>query len=385
MSAYHQMGHQSANLVSEVNLAAYGGVITSPVNDSREEMLALCDQHRERPGFELIFDPQLYFPASEREKLRQWAHFPDDFETDDTADLRSWVPIANGMATIARDMRMTAVCSPAHIPLAYTDDYYSMMVRVGALTHQTFAGSGIEVMQTVVLSMADLSQRQRAFAVASIASASPCERAYVVIIPSTTTPRVEFDDPESLKGVMRFIYEMEASGIRVVVAYSSTDMVLWKAAGATSCATGKFFNLRRFTGTRFDPPPAGGGGQLPYWIEENLLGFLRQSDLDRVRHEELLSAASLANPYALEILDLLDRSPEAPWLGLGWRQFLYWFSDMESRITRHEVDIRTILRNAEALWQDLNDRAEPMLMEEVRNDGRWLRPWRRAELEYLHT
>ncbi|MHB1799510.1 MAG: hypothetical protein ACYCUI_14620 [Vulcanimicrobiaceae bacterium] len=384
MPVYHQMGHQSGNLVAEPDLGAYAGEIASPVNYTPSEMQTLCDQHRERPGFECIFDPQLYFPSSERENLRRWTHFPADFETGDSGDLQWWDPITSSMAKIARDMRMTAVCSPAYVPHAYSDDYYTMMVRVGDLMQRKVAGSRIDVLQTVVLSMADLTQPKRALAVASITSSGQCERAYVVIVPPTTTPRAEFEEPEALKGVMRFISELETAGIRVVVGYTSIDMVLWKAAGATSCATGKFFNLRRFTGSRFEPPPAGGGGQLPYWIEENLLGFLRQSDIVRVRREDLLSAASLANPFGLQILNILDTAPETAWVALGWRQFLYWFAEMEGRIARGEVDVRTLLREVEDRWQELNDRPEPLLMEEARNNGRWLRPWRRAELEYRY-
>lgn len=64
---------------------------------------------------------------------------------------------------------------------------------------------------------------------------------------------------------------------------------------ATSCATGKFFNLRRFTKSRFEEP-AGGGGQLPYWVEESLFAYLRETDVLRVRDEGLIADASRRKP-----------------------------------------------------------------------------------------
>ncbi len=384
MPVYHQMGHQSGNLVSEPDLSAYVGEIASPVNYTPEEMRVLCDQHRDREGFEVIFDPQLYFPSSEREKLRKWHYFPADLETADLGNLTWWDPISDGIATAATGMGMTAVCTPCYVPHAYSDDYYAMMVRIGDRMRQRLTNSVVDVLQTIVVSMSDLTRPKRALSLASIASAGRCERIYLVVVPPTTTPRNEIEDPEALKGVMRFISEVERAGVRVLVGYSSTEMVLWKAAGATACATGKFFNLRRFTGSRFELPTGGGGGQLPYWIEENLLGFLRQSDVIRVRDAELVSAASLANPYGLQILELLESAPGTAWLALGWRQYLYWFANMEGRIAREEVGVRTMLHEAEDRWQTLNDGDEPLLMEEPRNDGRWLRPWRRAELEFRH-
>jgi hypothetical protein len=85
---------------------------------------------------------------------------------------------------------------------------------------------------------------------------------------------------------MKLIAALESSGQRVTVASCSSEMILWKAAGATNCATGKFFNLR-FTISRFEQPDSSGGGQLGYWFQEALLGFLRQSDLLRVNAQKL--------------------------------------------------------------------------------------------------
>jgi len=103
----------------------------------------------------------------------------------------------------------------------------------------------------------------------------------------------------------------ERAGIKVLVAFASSEMPLWKAAGATHCATGKFFNLHRFTRTRFEEPPAGGGGALPYWFEESLFAFLRASDVVRARPHGLLDRTVTENPFAREILERMDKTPGA--------------------------------------------------------------------------
>jgi hypothetical protein len=59
---------------------------------------------------------------------------------------------------------------------------------------------------------------------------------------------------------------------------------------------------------------------------------------------------------------------------------MYWFLDFESRHDRGDVDTRALLREAESNWTALED--ADILMEEQRNDGSWLRPWRRALAEY---
>jgi hypothetical protein len=61
---------------------------------------------------------------------------------------------------------------------------------------------------------------------------------------------------------------------------------------------------------------------------------------------------------------------------------MYWFADIEDRISCQASDPREILALAEANWRRLEDATPPVLMEEPRNDGSWLRPWRRALVEF---
>ena len=82
------------------------------------------------------------------------------------------------------------------------------------------------------------------------------------------------------------------------------------------------------------------------------------------------------NPYAQEILEVLERETGDPWLARAWRQYMFWFMDIESRISNGSADVRSMLRSADELWRQLD--AEDELMEEHRNDGSWIRAWRRA-------
>jgi hypothetical protein len=167
--------------------------------------------------------------------------------------------------------------------------------------------------------------------------------------------------------------------VPVIVGFCSSDIVLWKAAGASHCSTGKFFNLRRFSRARFDDQSQG-GGQLPYWFEESLLAFVRESDILRIRPRGLIDNTLAHNPFGVDIINRLDEDRGLAWIALGWRQYLHWFANFESRCAANGVNIAQLLRTAETNWRNLND--NDVLMEEVRNDGVWLRPWRRAVAEF---
>lgn len=376
MPVLHQMGHDSENLLRDPELSNFRGAILSPVNYAVDKIGAQIALGRGMSDFRMLFDPQLYCPHSDRGKLPTWPYFPSDV---DTADLNSdawWEALAKMVAVTVLALEPDAVCSPAVVPRTYEDAYFETTVGACEKLVDSLGNSKIKVIQTAIVGLPDLTMTGRALAIASILTKAPTDEVYLVLVGSTE-PRRELRDPEEIKGAMRLIRALEKSGVHVTVGFASSDIVLWKFAGATACASGKFFNIRRFTKTRFEEP-AGGGGQLPYWFEESLLAFLRESDIVRIRKANLLSASSKTNPFGQQILQQFDVAPGTAWLNRSWRQYLWWFADIESRISSSTIDIPQMLKQAEQAWQDIEDR---ILMEEPTNSGVWLRAWRRACME----
>jgi hypothetical protein len=118
--------------------------------------------------------------------------------------------------------------------------------------------------------------------------------------------------------------------------------------------------------------------RLAYWFEETLLSFLRGSDIPRVQVHGLATATT--NPFGSEILSLVASATGKPWVGLGWRQYMHWFADIEGRLASGAVSARDLIRAAEKNWQTLEE--NDVFMEERTNDGSWLRPWLRAVVEF---
>ncbi len=373
MPSYHQMGNDSTNLLFEAGLNSYAGAILSPVNEDQSKVAALLTKVRaKRPKMEMIFDPQLYFPTSDRGELRTWQHFPKDVDTADLSSSAWWKKTNEQLVEVVKTLQPNAVCSPAVVPKVFRNDFYDMMVNVGEELRGLLPS--VPVLQTVIVNLDDMTATDRSDEVASIVSRSKADRVFLVIV-TDVDPRFELSDLEGLKGIMRLIRRLEQNKQRVLVGFSSTDMVLWKAAGASDCATGKFFNLRRFTRSRF-APPSGGGGQLGYLCEESLLALLRASDVIRVQAAGAFSDATLRNPYTEPILHQIMENE--PWVALGWRHYLWWFSDFERRATRPVV--RKTIKNADSKWKEFD--RKPLYMEERTNDGSWVRQWLRCMTEF---
>lgn len=379
MPAYHQMGHDSENLLWTEGLGQYRGAILSPVNYDQAKVAAQIEWAREQANFESIFDPQLYVPNSERGCLREWPYFPTDVDSADLASDTWWNSILEALVGVCDEIRPTAVCSPVVLPGTYADDYFARMVNIGDQLCARVAATALRSVQSAVVGLPELATAGRAMTIASILSRSRTNHIYLVFA-SQMEPRRELTEVEEIKGAMRLIAALRAAGIQVTVGFASSDVVLWKVAGATNCATGKFFNLRRFTRTRFEEPRGQGGGQLPYWFEESLIAFLRQSDVQRVLPMNLPRLAPSVNRFGEQILAQLATEPERAWLALAWRQFLFWFADIENRLDSGTVNSAALLRNADGNWRTLDD--GDVLMEERRNDGGWIRPWRRALAEF---
>ncbi|WP_310570961.1 hypothetical protein [Gemmatimonas sp.] len=377
MSAFHQMGHDSENLLREPELSSFRGAILSPVNYNEAKVASQVAKLRESPGMESWFDPQLYVPTSARGKLRSWSYFPTDVDTADQSSEGWWVAIVNALADCCVRLNVTAVCSPAVLSRQYSDEYFGTIVGAGQQLVKRLAGTGMRPVQTAVVGMNDLAVEHRLMSIASILSRTEVPDIYLVLI-GTTEPRRELTDVEEIKGSMKLIQLLSGAGYQVTVGYASSDMLLWKHAGATNCATGKFFNLRRFSRSRFDEPSSG-GGQLPYWFEEKLLAFLREGDLVRVQRAGLLSESTTRNPFATRILSQMAAAPGNAWLGASWREYLWWFAEAEARVSAAGAAIvPEMLSSAEAAWQQIET---SILMEERANDGNWIRQWRRACLE----
>jgi hypothetical protein len=300
-------------------------------------------------------------------------YFPTDV---DSADLLSdiwWGKVVADVVRSGIDLRPHAITSPAMVPRSFPDEYFNTLVNIGDCLNAELAGSGIQAIQTAVIPMNDLAEKGRALTIASILTRSKIDRFYLVFV-GDREPRRELADPEELKGAMSLVAALRSTGAQVLVGFCSSDVILWKVAGAAFCATGKFFNLRRFTLTRF-AEPSGGGGQLPYWFEESLLAFLRQSDLLRVQQRELLSSVSIANPIASKVFDAIPA--KRPWLGLSWRQYMWWFAEVEKRLDLTPSLARDLIQQADENWGTL-EKSPKLFMEERSNEGSWLRQWLRV-------
>lgn len=373
MSAYHQLGHHSANLVLEPGLSSYKGAVLSPVNYSPTETLECCvNVRRKRSELDIVFDPQLYVPLQGRGSLPTWGYMPDGVDTADLTTREAWLGIIDKIVGAAKPFAPSGICSPAFHPRAASDDYYEFLTDLGNVLVDKVKDSQSRPFLTALVEMQDLAISKRHLQVASLLSKFKGTDIYLVLS-DDTSPRLERTRSNELEAAARLIRLLQNAGYKVLVSTTSSEMVLWKAAGATHVATGKFFNLRRFTRGRFDAEEESGGRNLWYWFEPSLLAFLREADLARFKSLLPLSPTHADNPYSKVILEKLGAAEKTPVLADSWRQYMYWFAQCEAAIDGNPEAVVGMLDDAEERWEAVG--VNRLKFEERKNNGEWVRAW----------
>ncbi len=130
MGTFIQMGHHSRNLLEEESLNFFKGAILSPVNEDKIHLEEQINEFQTN-DFELIFDPQLYYPNSNRGQLSTWEYFPNDFDTADYSSKTWWNVLNENLFNVLDEIVPSAVCSPAFVPKNFTDSYYEMNNWIG--------------------------------------------------------------------------------------------------------------------------------------------------------------------------------------------------------------------------------------------------------------
>src|SRR5260370_40748874 len=116
MAAYLQMGHDSENLVGETGLEDYNGIILSPVNRDESQLTGDVQRFRAKSEYDIVLDPQLYFPRSERGSLPTQPYFPRDIDTADLSSETWWAGMAKSLAAFGKKIGASAVGSTALVP-----------------------------------------------------------------------------------------------------------------------------------------------------------------------------------------------------------------------------------------------------------------------------
>lgn len=377
MTAIHQLGFQSYNLMRTPELSKFSGAIISPVNSPFEEVINQTHDRTNLPeDFTFIFDPQLYSPRNARDMLKNWDYFPNDLDTSDLSDINWWKSLNEKLLDVINRLDIHSLCTPIIIPSNFSEDYYDLTIEVGEELRK-ISQDNLDIYQTVIINIHSIDNEINLLTIASIITKTRCKKIYLLFYaPSVNLSRRELSDESELLNSMKLIQLLKENNLSVTVGYTSSEFLLWKFAGADNCCTGKFLNLRRFEPSRYQIPEENGGGIVPYLFVRSLLGYFRGADLVRVQEKGLISQKTIENPFFTEIYEKLFTP--APWLALSWKHYLFEFQELEAEINNKQEIVIDLLREADNNWGFIE--SQSIILDERLNNGSWIRPWLRSIL-----
>lgn len=383
MPAYMQMGHDTQNLIGEKGLELFTGIILSPVNRNPEELKNDILKFKQiKKEYDIFLDPQFYMPKIDRGELGNHPYFSKEIDSIDLSSFDWWKFVCDNLLEYGKELTVNTIASPVVIPSSWSEEYF---LHCNDVSNYLVAKSiETQIYSTVLIPFAELTTTENINKIASMVSVSKAIGFYIIFV-SDKEPRRELSNAGELFGAMQFINLLKKTDKTLCIGFCSSEFILYKAAGAHHCSSGIFFNLRRFTKSRFEEPNESGGGQLAYWTEEGLLGFIRDADilrLEKSKFPNILLSGSSNNQWSKIILENLKSENPSAWLAQSWRQYLAWFCLTEKKLDDEDrlKSVDHLLINSEKNWLDLED--ENVLFDEPRNNGGWIRPWRQALIDF---
>ncbi|MBU1398686.1 MAG: hypothetical protein KKH85_07345 [Proteobacteria bacterium] len=228
MSAYLQMGHDTENLVGADDLDEFTGIILSPVNRDPKQIAEKMPVFRKAGDYDIVLDPQLYIPRGNREHLVMQPYFPATFDTTDFSSPEGWTDIVRRLSMFAGDLGVDAVASPVIMPRRWTSKFYDTSVETSRMLSAE-VGESMRVLTTCLVSLSELASANHAREIGSIMTRHETGGFYIVLH-TDIDPRREISDPVGLASFMYLISLLQRHA-PVTVAYSSSDMLLFKADG----------------------------------------------------------------------------------------------------------------------------------------------------------
>ena len=196
------MGSDTENLVGEVDLEGFEGIILSPVNRKPLELRDDVIAFRRKGFFDIVLDPQLYLPHSDRGWLHDHSYFPNDLDSADIATDEWWERLVENLVVCAQKYAGDAISSPVAIPKTWNDEYYGRCRDTSSYLKKSLTKSGKRALTTVLVNLEQLETEETILRIASILSDADADGYYLVIV-SDTHPRRELSNETELLGAMK--------------------------------------------------------------------------------------------------------------------------------------------------------------------------------------
>lgn len=251
MDLYLQFGHGMMALSRDL-IQSWGGgtVILSPRDLELDQMVRLQSDLSQHNG-SVVLDPQFYIPRSDHQRLTAHSFWPADYQTS----FFSRPQVERMLRTLQSDYNIPLDTDFFILPSLRTtlidDDWYNYNSETVDVARSLASDKDLYV--TLCLSAEVLVSEEAIHQLIEYVSTWDVAGFYLVPEPPSNTYLV--DDPNWLLNLADLSAAIKLLNRKIVVGYSSHQMLLLAACNVDALASGTWLNVRSFSEARFRSAP----------------------------------------------------------------------------------------------------------------------------------
>lgn len=279
MNFYLQCGNGFKSLSNRLNrLMGKTTFILSPRDLSEKSQIDFAHKLRSE-GHQVLFDPQVYAPQSDKPNFTTYRYWPDDGKTGDETCLST---LLKELCSLNEDLGTRAIILPtykiSHVGRDRNDKILRLIYKVIGERHY----SKLPCYITLCLEQNVLLDECQVDRLLNVSETWDVEGVYLV----AEHPDSDYfvDNPFWMFQLMRLCAGMRLQGKQVILGYANHQMLCMTCMGIEAIASGNWMNTRSFTFDKF------------------------KSDTgDIKRHKLWYYAPSLLTEYSIPYLDIAHR------------------------------------------------------------------------------
>jgi hypothetical protein len=235
---------------TRVLLRAWGGgtVILSPRDLEPEQVWRFARDVELVPGGRAIFDPQFYLPNADHERLTSHAYWPANYQSGAFWQGRELEDLLTALGALNTRIGAAAVILPGPLAATVDDDWLGIQTQILSVARRLLPGRSLYA--SVALGADAVRSQSQVEELLEASDTWDVDGFYLV----AEHPQGDYlvEDPNWLAGLLDVTAHQRLSHRVVLCGYSTHQMLMLAAAGASAVASGTWMNVRSFPPGKFD-------------------------------------------------------------------------------------------------------------------------------------
>lgn len=329
MELYLQLGYGMMSHCNDLIEDWGGGTVILSPRDLKPKQLSKFAKEIKKLKGEVLLDPQVYLPRATHPGLQSHDYWHKEYNTINFGDAELNEQLKK-LLEINRELDCAAWILPGHIT-SVVNDIWLKCQRSTIEAAQKLQNNQFELIATVALNVeATKNPDQIHYLIESVKNWS-VSTIYLICEPPKGYYLV--DDPVWMTNIVDFIAGLRLSGKKVIVGYSSHQMLIAACASANAIASGTWLNVRSFTSEKFHAQEDKKSRPTTWYYCPQALSEFTIPSLDLAAMRGMLTELKPLPNLVSSEADILFSSSQPSSTGFGQREsFRHYLKALRSQV-----------------------------------------------------